>query len=131
MTANEKVKDYASMTDEQLKLEVAERLGLKVVHVTEDGDDSPCFDKFRDWLWDYVVLPNGDCSEIGDYANDLNEAAALDFGAWDLSITRLASGKVRVIADTEGERNVVIVEGTANMARAISEAWLMYKDAQS
>lgn len=61
---------------------------------------------------------------------DLNAATALDFGKWTLNITIAPNDGIRVIADTDQEGEIVIATGPREkLARAISEAWLMWWDA--
>lgn len=116
--------DYASMTDEQLNREVAERLGW-----TDFKEDQYFLESWGNY--DFVdctfgTPPNGKSQPIDDVANDNNAAAALDFGEYAV-----------VIIERRRGYNWVEVQGMEigafhdNLARAISVCWLMYKDAQS
>lgn len=108
--------DYSTLTDKQINLEVARRLGWK--HRPDSEYDV------------FYVTPSESIVSILDYAwsTDLNAAAALDFGDAIISI---------VIRRETVEIEVMLANGDTlrtdyareRLARAISEAWLLYRDA--
>lgn len=127
------VKDYATMTDEQLNVEIAERLGW-----TE-------FEMGSYWLDDYFdtseihcmfgISPSKDRRPLPSWSHDLNAADALDFGDAVLAIRKYKElTTIRVFDSEKPEVAGAIVfmyQDSRPEPRVRTEAWLMYKDAQS
>lgn len=124
--------DYADMTNEQINLVVAQRLGYTVAQ--------------RDEWW-HVIKPSGQKAGSGyrqpeiawkkwcaieRWTTDLNAAAALDFGEWELMIIRRSymdnPVSVHVSGAPAGYSTTLEVQHTSE-PRARTIAWLLYMDA--
>ena len=136
--------DYSAMTDAQINRLVAERLGYTVRkgdtypnpwppkgrvvrywHVTIPGFEGEQTYSIAvdvdpwDWLFDESI-----CKQ---WATDNNAAAALDFGGHTVQIDLYPNSATAKVLRKDG--GIMIYEVAANMARAISIAWLAFMDA--
>jgi len=106
--------DISQMTDADLRLAIAKKLGMKV-HVSVSG-------RFRYWL---DISKGKQCApRIRNWPGDNNAALGLldEFGDWELEIERCGS-KYQVILHVEGKDHMS--RWCETLSRAISEAAYM------